>query len=116
MSERIPEHPILGVQKKGRVVSFTLDGKKLQGCEGEPIAAALKVNGVMVHRYTQKQHRPRGIFCAIGRCTDCVMIVDGVPNTRTCITPLREGMKIQTQYGVSAVPFDDGKLTAAPKK
>ena len=116
MSERIPEHPILGVQKKGRVVSFTLDGKTLQGCEGEPIAAALKVNGVMVHRYTQKQHRPRGIFCAIGRCTDCVMIVDGVPNTRTCITPLREGMKIQTQNGVSAVPFDDGKPTAAPKK
>ena len=54
----------------------------------------------MVHRYTAKQHKPRGIFCAIGRCTDCVMIVNGVPNVRTCVTPLEEGMKIQTQYGV----------------
>ena len=40
------------------------------------------------------------IFCAIGRCTDCVMIVNGVPNVRTCVTPLEEGMQIQTQYGV----------------
>lgn len=99
---RIDEHPILGVPKKGRIVKFTLDGKEIEGYEGEPIAAALKAAGVMVHRYTKKQHKPRGIFCAIGRCTDCVMVVDGVPNVRTCITPLTEGMKVQTQYGVSA--------------
>lgn len=66
----------------------------------DSIAAALKAAGVMVHRYTAKQHKPRGIFCAIGRCTDCVMIVNGVPNVRTCVTPLEEGMQIQTQYGV----------------
>ena len=102
MGTRILEHPILGEIEKGKLVSFTYDGKKLQGYEGEPIAAALKAAGVMVHRYTKKRHEPRGIFCAIGRCTDCVMVVDGVPNVRTCVTPLREGMKVQTQYGVSA--------------
>ncbi|HCM23366.1 MAG TPA: dehydrogenase [Ruminococcaceae bacterium] len=100
--ERITEHPILGKIKKGREVRFTLDGRELKGCEGEPIAAALKANGVMIHRYTAKQHKPRGIFCAIGRCTDCVMVVDGKPNIRTCITPLKEGMKVQTQYGTRA--------------
>ena len=72
----------------------------MKGYEGEPIAAALKAAGVMVHRYTKKHHEPRGIFCAIGRCTDCVMVVDGKPNVRTCVTPLREGMHVQTQYGV----------------
>lgn len=97
---RIEEHPVLGKTKKGKLVTFTFDERKLQGYEGEPIAAALKAAGVMVHRYTQKQHEPRGIFCAIGRCTDCVMIVDGKTNIRTCITPLEEGMKIETQYGV----------------
>ena len=107
MSERIEEHPILGVPQKGKTVRFTMDGKVIEGYEGEPIAAALKAAGLMVHRYTQKEHRPRGIFCAIGRCTDCVMIVDGVPNIRTCITPLRDGMKVQTQYGVSGIPFED---------
>lgn len=105
MEKRIAEHPILGVQEKGREVSFTYDGKTLTGCEGEPIAAALKAAGVMAHRYTKKEHKPRGIFCAIGRCTDCVMVVDGKPNVRTCVTPLKEGMVVQTQYGVSAEPF-----------
>ena len=85
MNVRMEEHPILGNFSKGRKVNFTYDGKTLSGYEGEPIAAALKAAGVMVHRYTQKQHKPRGIFCAIGRCTDCVMVV-------------------QTQYGVSTKP------------
>lgn len=100
--DRISEHPILGTEHKGKQVTFTCDGKTYQGYEGEPIAMALRVNGIMIHRYTAKYHEPRGVFCAIGRCTDCVMIVNGQPNVRTCITPLQEGMKIQTQYGVSA--------------
>ena len=83
---RIEEHPILGTYQKGKTVTFTLDGKEMQGCEGEPIAAALKAAGVMVHRHTLKNDAPRGIFC----------------NVRTCVTPLRAGMKVQTQYGVSA--------------
>ncbi len=100
---RIENHPIIGEFDKGARVSFEFDGRRLEGCEGEPIAVALRAAGVMVHRYTARFHRPRGIFCAIGRCTDCVMIVDGKPNVRTCVTPLREGMKVQTQYGVEAM-------------
>ena len=107
MAERIKEHPILGVQEKGEPVTFTFDGCPMEGFEGEPIAAALKAAGVMVHRYTKKEHKPRGIFCAIGRCTDCVMVVDGVPNVRTCITPLKAGMDVRTQYGVSDKPFEE---------
>lgn len=99
---RIEEHPILGKPEGRRTIEFTFDGKIMSGFEGEPIAAALRAAGVMVHRYTKKNHSPRGIFCAIGRCTDCVMVVDGKPNIRTCITPLKEGMTVQTQYGVSA--------------
>lgn len=99
---RIGEHPILGIPQKGRLVVFTHDGKQIQGFEGEPIAVALRAAGVMVHRHTKKYNRPRGVFCAIGRCTDCVMVVDGKPNIRTCITPLAEGMQVETQFGVSA--------------
>ncbi len=99
---RIKEHPILGTAPEKEKVTFYFDGKTMEGYEGEPIAAALKAEGVMVHRYTKKRHEPRGIFCAIGRCTDCVMIVDGKPNVRTCITPLKKGMQVQTQYGVQA--------------
>ena len=101
MGTRITEHPILGVPQKGRLVNFTYDGQKIQGYEGEPIAAALKAAGILIHRYTKKEHTPRG--------TDCVMVVDGVPNVRTCGTPLKAGMKVQTQYGVSAEPFEEQK-------
>lgn len=98
---RIENHPILGETPERKLVQFTYDGKTLEGYEGEPIASALRVAGVMAHRYTKKKHEPRGVFCAIGRCTDCVMVVNGKPNVRTCITPLEEGMVVETQYGVS---------------
>ncbi|MFT8888684.1 MAG: (2Fe-2S)-binding protein [Ethanoligenens sp.] len=107
---RIQEHPILGVPEKHKQITFTYNGQRLQGYEGEPIAVALKAAGVMVHRYTAKRHRPRGIFCAIGRCTDCVMVVNGKPNIRTCITPLEEGMVVQTQDGVSAKAKEKGAV------
>lgn len=96
---RIEEHPVLGVFEKGKKVTFTFDGQRLEGCEGEPVAVALRSAGVMIHRYTIKRNEPRGVFCAIGRCTDCIMVVDGRPNVRTCVTPLREGMTVQTQVG-----------------
>ncbi len=97
---RIKEHPVLGTMEEKRVITFTYDGNPITGYEGEPIAIALEAAGIMIHRYTKKNHEPRGIFCAIGRCTDCVMVVDGKPNVRTCITPLVEGMDVKTQYGV----------------
>lgn len=109
---RISEHPILGVLEKGRQVTFTYDGVPLQGYEGEPIAMALKAAGIEVHRFTAKRHEPRGIFCAIGRCTDCVMVVDGKPNVRTCMTPLAAGMDVRTQDGVAPLAEDDQHFAA----
>ena len=104
---RIVEHPILGAPSKGGRVVFTYDGVEMEGYEGEPIAMALKAAGVEVHRFTAKRHEPRGIFCAIGRCTDCVMVVDGKPNVRTCMTPLVAGMDVRTQDGVAPLELDD---------
>ncbi len=105
---RITEHPILGESQRGRLVKFYYDGKSIEGFEGEPISAALKAAGILVHRYTKKES-PRGVFCAIGRCTDCVMIVDGKPNVRTCVTPLAEGMTVQTQYGFAAKAYSNNQ-------
>lgn len=109
---RIVEHPILGAPSKGSRVVFTFDGVEMEGYEGEPIAVALKAAGVEVHRFTAKRHEPRGIFCAIGRCTDCVMVVDGKPNVRTCMTPLAAGMDVRTQDGVAPLDLDDPRAKA----
>lgn len=102
MDNRLTEHPVLGKYEKGPKVAFYYNGKEMEGYAGEPIAAALMAKGVKVHRHTAKRNMPRGVYCAIGRCTDCVMVVDGEPNVRTCITPLKEGMKVETQEGLGA--------------
>jgi len=94
---RIDEHPILGPRQQGRTVTIYLDGQPLEAEEGEPIAAALWASGIRVLRWTEKRAEPRGVFCALGRCTDCVMTVDGQPNVRTCVTPVREGMRVERQ-------------------
>ncbi len=97
--QRITEHPILGPLPESEIVSITVDGEVLQAHKGEVIAAALIASGKTYFRKTIKLHEPRGIYCGIGRCTDCVMTVDGVPNVRTCVTPVEDGMVIQTQLG-----------------
>jgi len=99
---RIEHHPILGDLKKQKKVLITLDGEQIEACEGEMVAAALMADGHRILRWTKKNDEPRGIFCAIGRCTDCVMIVNGVPNVRTCVTPVEDGMVIETQKGIGS--------------
>lgn len=96
---RILDHPILGKLKEGRKVKIEVDGCVIEAFDGEPIAAALSATGNRVFRITNKRGEPRGIYCAIGLCTDCVMVVDEMPNVKTCVTPVRDGMKIKTQIG-----------------
>ena len=97
---RIDKHPILDEQKPTKSVVIYVDGEAVQAQEGEMIAAALTAAGIRSFRKTPRNHKPRGIFCAIGRCTDCAMTVDGVPNVRTCITRVHDGMKVETQDGL----------------
>lgn len=99
MNMRITKHPILGDIEQRRMVKIYVDGTELVAFEGEMIAAALMAAGIKTFRYTKRRHSPRGVFCGIGRCTDCIMTVNGVPNVRTCVTPVEEGMVIKTQHG-----------------
>ena len=101
----IKKHPILEFSH-GKLVKFSFDDKQIEGYEGEPIAMALHANGVQIYRITPEMKRPRGFFCAIGKCSSCFMVVDGVPNVRTCVTPLKEGMKVETQTGKGTVPLN----------
>ncbi len=106
---RVIEHPILETLDLSQTVTIYFDGKPIEALAGEPISAALVNAGIVAFRKTHKHGEPRGIFCAIGRCTDCMMIVDGIPNTRTCVTAVREGMKVQTQNGLGGFTEKDGQ-------
>ncbi|MBS3792619.1 (2Fe-2S)-binding protein, partial [Candidatus Bipolaricaulota bacterium] len=86
-------------QKKEEEITFTFEGKELKGFKGETVAAALIANGVRVFRRSTKDNRPRGLFCAIGNCSSCLMKVDGESNVRTCMKRLEEGMEVQRQEG-----------------
>ena len=99
MCLRVDEHIILGEIDSGKAVEILVDGKKIKAKEGEQILAALLANGIIINRYTVKRKEPRGLFCGIGQCTDCAMIVNGKANVRTCVTPVKEGMVIETQHG-----------------
>ncbi|MDD3981736.1 MAG: (2Fe-2S)-binding protein [Spirochaetales bacterium] len=98
---RIVKHAVLGDMPAQKEVTIYFEGKPLRALEGEPIMAALVAAGVSVFRYTKKGS-PRRMFCGIGRCTDCVMTVDGVPGVRTCVTEVRDGMKVERQQGVGS--------------
>ena len=57
---------------------------------------------------------PRGFFCGIGKCSSCLMRVNGVPNTRTCIAPLKENIHVETQEKLPALP--SAEFNEHPKK
>jgi hypothetical protein len=102
VTRRILDHPILGPLDDRRIVHLMVDGRDVEAREGEPVAAALVAAGVRVFRKTSKRGEARQLFCGIGRCTDCVMVVDGQPNVRTCVTAVRDGMRVETQDGRGA--------------
>ncbi len=106
---RIEEHPVLGSLEPSNMVTLYYNGIPIQAREGEPIAAALINAGIRVFRTTARRQEPRGIFCAIGRCTDCMMIVDGIPNTRTCVTAVKDGMHVEKQNGLPPFQKEEDK-------
>ncbi len=89
-------------------MTIEVDGKRIEAFEGEPIAAALLAAGVVVCRETPKRDEPRGVFCAVGLCIDCMMTVDGKSNTRVCVTPVRNGMVVETQKGLGKWSSQNG--------
>ncbi|UCC12684.1 MAG: (2Fe-2S)-binding protein [candidate division WOR-3 bacterium] len=94
----IDKHPILEFPR-GNKVKFFFEGKELEGYEGQPIAAALHAAGIKVLSRSIKYDRPRGFFCAVGKCSSCLMEVDGKPNVMVCMEPLKSGMQIRRQKG-----------------
>ena len=80
-----------------REVTFTFNGKSFKGIEGQSIAAALMATGVRELRKTRFEEEPRLIFCGIGICFDCVVVVKCVANQRACLIEITEGAKIESQ-------------------
>ena len=69
---------------RSRRVSFEFEGRPIEAYEGDTVASALHASGIRTLSRSFKYHRPRGLFCVSGRCPNCLVTVDGVPNVRAC--------------------------------
>jgi predicted molibdopterin-dependent oxidoreductase YjgC len=86
--------------ERGRALTMLVDGGALMAHEGESVAAALLASGRRLTRWTARTGEPRGYFCGMGVCQDCLVTVDGLPNVRACMMPAREGLRVETQRGL----------------
>jgi predicted molibdopterin-dependent oxidoreductase YjgC len=102
VNNRIENHPIIEVPIRKKIKFFYND-KLYYGFEGDTVASALHAAGITQLSKSIKHHRPRGFFCAIGNCSSCFMRVDGKPNVKTCVEPLREDMKVESQEGRGSI-------------
>jgi len=84
--------------ERGPAVTLTVDSMPRTAHLGESVAAALMADDELELRTTAGD-QPRGLFCGMGVCFDCLVIVDGVPNTRACVTWVRDGMVVNRQRG-----------------
>ena len=78
----------------GEVVTFWLDGQALQARRGQMLGSALWVNGRRILRRTRNAGKPRGLYCAMGSCFDCVVTVNGKTGVRACMTRVEAGMQV----------------------
>lgn len=102
---RIRKHPVLEFER-GEEIYFEFEGERVKAYPGETIAAALYANGLVKFTESKRHHRPRGFFCAIGKCSSCIMKVDGIPHVRTCTTPAEDGMKVERHGALPEFPTD----------
>ncbi|SOH94884.1 Pyruvate/2-oxoglutarate dehydrogenase complex, dihydrolipoamide dehydrogenase (E3) component [Monaibacterium marinum] len=77
-------------------ITFTFDGQDITCDQTSSVAAALTQAGHRAFRKTEGD-APRGIFCGMGVCQDCLVTIDGRPNQRACMTPAAGGLQVQTQ-------------------
>jgi len=88
---------------RGEKVSIIVDGRPAEAYLGESVAAVLIAGSGPVTRST-RTGQPRGYYCGMGVCFDCLVVIDGVPNTRACMTAVVQGMRVERQGLPESMP------------
>jgi sarcosine oxidase subunit alpha len=92
MFQRLPD-------PSGSPVTFTLDGRPIEGRQGDTVSSALLAAGVETCRTSAVTGEPRAPYCLMGVCFECLVTIDGVGNQQGCLVALRPGMQVETQIG-----------------
>ena len=80
--------------KRGRKIVFFVNGRSTTAHMGETIHAALIGAGYRQFRKS-KTHQPRGVFCGMGVCYECLVTVNNGPTQRACVTLVEDGMEVE---------------------
>jgi predicted molibdopterin-dependent oxidoreductase YjgC len=96
----------MSLPDEDRFFNIEVNGQLIPVRHGQTIAAALMAAGWRVFRYT-RNGAPRGLFCGMGVCFDCLVAVDNGVEKRACITPARPGMRIHLLTGEEGDNGDD---------
>lgn len=94
------KHPNM---KPAEPVRITFDGAAIDALPGETVAAALAAADIVALRQT-RSGAPRGPFCGMGVCFDCLVTIDGRPSQRACLTKVSAGMDVRSAPGATAPP------------
>lgn len=84
----------------GGQIAFTMDGVEVAAVPGQLLAAALIGAGVRTWGSSPRTGRSRGLFCGIGVCYSCLVVLNGRPNTRACLVRVVDGDVIASQNGL----------------
>ena len=87
----------------GGVIAFDFEGMTFEARAGDSVAAALLANGVLAFRTTPVSGAPRGPWCLIGNCHECLVEIDGEPNRQACLVDVRAGMRVRRQHRARGV-------------
>ena len=90
---------LLDMFQHSRVVRFQMDGTEVVAQVGESVAAALLSSGRRILRWTSRRSEPRGLFCGMGICHDCLVRINGRPGMRACQVEVIDGMRVESQRG-----------------
>lgn len=86
---------------------MTFRGVAVPAQPGQSVAAALVAAGITDWRTTRGRGRPRGLFCGIGVCFDCLIAIDGARAERACLVPAADGMRLGDALEPGGTPEDD---------
>lgn len=89
----------VSASERGSPFEILVDGERVLAYPGETIAAALFGSGRRVLRWTALRGEPRGVYCAMGVCGECVMVVNGEPGVRACVTVAVPAMTVGRPTG-----------------
>ena len=93
-------------------VTVTVDGTEYAGVAGQTIAGILLAAGRTSWRRTSTAGRPRGVFCGIGVCFDCIATVNGARDVRLCQRRAQDGDRVETQHDALPTPAEGGEQHA----